>query len=97
MLSDRHKEFSAQATERSKLFNENPSLGYLKDVEAQFKSKGEKRNSGSIPAGLRSADLNSDGYISTEEISKAIDSFFEGDSDFSVEKLNDLIDFFFEQ
>jgi len=96
MISDRQKEFNALATERSNLFNENPSLGYLKDVEAKFKNKGTK-SSTSIPVGIRSADLNSDGYISTDEIAKAIDAFFEGDSDFSVEKLNDLIDFFFEQ
>ena len=96
MIADRQKEFNALATERSNLFNENPSLGYLKDIEAQFKNKGTK-GSGSVPVQLRSADLDSDGYISTSEIAKAIDSFFEGDSDFSVEKLNDLIDFFFEQ
>jgi hypothetical protein len=96
MISDRQKEFNALATERSNLFNENPSLGYLKDVEAKFKNKGSK-SSTSIPLGIRSADANSDGYISTDEIAKAIDAFFEGDSDFSVEKLNDLIDFFFEQ
>ncbi len=96
MIADRQKEFNALATERSNLFNENPSLGYLKDVEAKFKNKGPK-SSGSVPRQLRSADVNSDGYISTDEIAKAIDAFFEGDSDLSVEKLNDLIDFFFEQ
>lgn len=96
MIADRQKEFSALATERSNLFNENPSLGYLKDVEAKFLNKG-KKSSTAIPFQLRSADLNSDGYISTDEIAKAIDAFFEGDSDLSVEKLNDLIDFFFEQ
>ncbi|MCC6837574.1 MAG: hypothetical protein IT234_03440, partial [Bacteroidia bacterium] len=51
----------------------------------------------SIPYTLRPADKNNDGYISTEEITMAIDSFFEGDSIFTVERLNDLIDFFFEQ
>ena len=97
MLADRQKEFEALATERSNLFNENPSLGYLKDVESKFMNKGGTKNSESVPAPLRSADLNSDGLISTEEIARAIDSFFEGDSDLSVEKLNDLIDYFFEQ
>lgn len=97
MIADRQKEFSAAATERSNIFNENPSLGYLKDVEKQFKSKGGSKSSTSLPNSLRPADVNKDGYISTEEIAKAIDSFFEGDSDFTVEKLNDLIDYFFEQ
>lgn len=96
MIADRQKEFETLATERSNLFHENPSLGYLKDVEAEFLSKGGK-SSATVPAQLRPADLNSDGMISAEEIAKAIDSFFEGDSDFTVEKLNDLIDFFFEQ
>ena len=95
MISDKQTEFSAQATERSNLFNENPSLKYLKEVESKFKTKG--KGSSSIPYALKSADLNNDGSISTDEIAKAIDAFFEGDSDFTVEKLNDLIDFFFDQ
>lgn len=99
MLADRQAEFSAQATERSNLFNENPSLKYLKEVEAQSKiaRKNSPKGTSAIPFAIKFADLNSDGYISTEEIAKAIDSFFEGDSEFTVEKLNDLIDFFFEQ
>ncbi len=95
MISDKQLEFSAQATERSNLFNENPSLKYLKEVESKFKPKG--KGTGGIPFALKSADINNDGSISTDEIAKAIDAFFEGDSDFTVEKLNDLIDFFFDQ
>ncbi|MFL5763437.1 MAG: outer membrane beta-barrel protein [Bacteroidia bacterium] len=86
------------ATERSELFNENPSLAYLKDVESKLNNGGGKTgNASSIPYALRPADKNKDGFISADEIAAAIDSFFEGDSDFTVEKLNDLIDFFFEQ
>jgi len=99
MIADQQKQFNAIATERSQLFNENPSLKYLKEVEAKSKSARSKNPKGSntIPLSLKPADLNNDGYISTDEISKAIDAFFEGDSDYTVEKLNDLIDFFFEQ
>ncbi len=99
MIADRQTEFSAQATERSKLFNENPSLKFLQEIEAKSKSarKNNPKGSNSIPLAIRFSDLNKDGYISTDEIAKAIDAFFEGDSDFTVEKLNDLIDFFFEQ
>jgi opacity protein-like surface antigen len=99
MISERQSEYSALATERSNLFNENPSLKYLKEVEAKSKSarKSNPKGGNSIPFALKSADVNNDGFISTDEISKAIDSFFEGDSDFTVEKLNDLIDFFFDQ
>ncbi len=97
MIADKQTQYNAMATERSKLFNENPSLKYLKQVEATQRSGNKPKTGGSIPFALKSADKNNDGYISTEEIGKAIDSFFEGDSDFTVEKLNDLIDFFFEQ
>lgn len=99
MIADRQTQFNAQATERSNLFNENPSLKYLKEVEAKSKSarKANPKGTSNIPFALKSADVNNDGYISTDEIAKAIDLFFEGDSEFTVEKLNDLIDFFFEQ
>ncbi len=99
MIADRQTQFNAQATERSNLFNENPSLKYLKEVEAKSKSarKSNPKGASSIPFAIKFADLNNDGYISTDEIAKAIDAFFEGDSEFTVEKLNDLIDFFFEQ
>ena len=99
MIADRQKSFSEQATERSKLFYENPSLKYLKEVEAKSKiaRKNNPKSAIVIPFAIKSADRDNDGYITTEEIGKAIDSFFEGESDFSVEKINELIDFFFEQ
>ena len=43
------------------------------------------------------ADQNGDGFISSDEITWAIDAFFEGELDFSAAKLHDLIDFFFDQ
>ena len=99
MIADKQTQYNAMATERSKLFNENPSLKFLKEVEAKSLSerKNKPKGSSNIPFALKPADKNNDGYISTDEIGKAIDAFFEGDSDFTVEKLNDLIDFFFEQ
>ena len=42
-------------------------------------------------------DRDGDGFISADEITWAIDAFFEGELDFSAGKLHDLIDFFFEQ
>jgi hypothetical protein len=98
MIADQQASRDSLATERSELFNENPSMSYLKSVDEKVT---EKRKTGSttsnIPASLKSADKNNDGYISSDEITAAIDSFFEGDSDFTVEKLNALIDYFFEQ
>lgn len=99
MIADKQKQFESLATERSQIFNENPSLAYLKDVEAKTRElrKVAPGTQSKIPYALRSADKNNDGYISTDEISATIDAFFVGDSDFTVEKLNQLIDFFFEQ
>jgi outer membrane protein OmpA-like peptidoglycan-associated protein len=51
----------------------------------------------SLPADILPADKDNDGKISTDEITNAIDSFFDGNSEFTVEKINKLIDFFFEQ
>ena len=94
----RQLEWDSLATSRSGGFNDAPSLDYLKQVETQGKDIKQKTGKEvSIPAELQSADINNDGYISAEEIRKTIDMFFEGESDFNVEKINRLIDFFFEQ
>lgn len=94
----RQLEWDSLATERSEGFNVAPSLNYLKQVETKAKDVKEKSGKTTkIPAELQPADINKDGYISAEEITKSIDSFFDGASSFNVEKLNRLIDFFFEQ
>jgi hypothetical protein len=98
MIAEHQAQFDSLATERSQLFNENPSLAYLKDIEAKSaEARKANPNGKDVPYALKPADKNNDGYISTDEITAAIDSFFEGDSYFTVEKLNDLIDYFFEQ
>ncbi len=91
--------FDSLATERSKLLFENPTLAYLSEVEAKSKEahKNDAGGKSKIPVGLQPADTNNDGFISTAEIAGAIDAFFEGDSNFTVEKLNALIDYFFDQ
>lgn len=94
----RQLEWDSLAIERSEGFNIAPSLNYLKQVETKAKDVKEKSGKTTkIPAELQPADINNDGYISAEEITKSIDSFFDGASSFNVEKLNRLIDFFFEQ
>ena len=100
MIADRQSQNDSLATERSEVFNQNPSLSYLKDLDAKAndaRKGGTTAKTNSIPAALKPADKNNDGYISSDEITGAIDSFFDGSSDFTVERLNDLIDFFFEQ
>lgn len=97
-LAKRQLEWETMAQERSEGFNLTPTLSYLQQIEN--KSKENQSKSGKttkIPADFQPADLNKDGYISAQEITKTIDAFFEGDSSFNVEKINKLIDFFFEQ
>lgn len=97
-LAKKQLEWESLSSERSEGFNSAPSLSYLKDVENKAKENQAKTGKASkIPADFVPADINKDGYISAAEITKTIDAFFEGDSSFNVEKLNKLIDFFFEQ
>ena len=56
-------------------------------------AESEKKELGSFTQ----VDRNGDGFISADEITWAIDAFFEGELDFSAAKLHDLIDFFFDQ
>jgi hypothetical protein len=91
-------EWDSLATVRSEAFNQMPTFTYLKEVESkakEVKQKSGKENK--IPDDLKGADLNTDNYISADEITKTIDGFFDGLSDFTVDKINRLIDFFFEQ
>ena len=46
---------------------------------------------------LSPADSNKDGRLSKDEITLAINSFFDGNDNFTVEKLYDLIDYYFDQ
>jgi hypothetical protein len=85
------------AEERSEKFNENPSMNYLKDVEVKTVKDEKKWDYSKVPDALKPADLDKNGYITADEISKTIDGFFEGANDFSVDKINQLIDYFFEQ
>ncbi len=97
-MATRQLLWDSLSTERSEGFNNAPSLAYLKQMEE--KAKADQSKSGkasSIPAELLEADYNKDGIISAAEITKTIDGFFEGENSFNVDKINRLIDFFFEQ
>ena len=50
-----------------------------------------------LPPEIALADKNNNGKISADEIIAIIDNFFDGDSNYTFEKINQLIDFFFEQ
>lgn len=84
--------------DKDEAFNNAPSSSYLEEVEAKAKANQTVTGkTGNIPAEFVEADANKDGYISVTEITKTIDGFFEGNSSFTVDKINKLIDFFFEQ
>ena len=72
------------------------------DVNALYKSTTTGASSTldkklTLPKDLTSMDKNNDGKISANEITKVIDEFFDGESDYTAEKINRIIDFFFEQ
>jgi hypothetical protein len=92
--SSRKDVFSAQ-------FNKKPSAAFMKEVEAMEMEKRKiqdaKKANIPIPYDLRVADWNKDGFITSDEIAKTIDAFFDGSINFSAEQIHRLIDFFFEQ
>lgn len=53
--------------------------------------------SGELPAEFKSADKNKDGAISADEINACIDAFFDDRGDFTPERINKMIDYFFDQ
>jgi hypothetical protein len=82
----------------------NSSSTNSSNASSNSESSGQKSNTnstvnktGAIPADFISADYNRNGVISADEITRAIDEFFEGLNDFTAEKINQLIDYFFEQ
>jgi hypothetical protein len=97
-LARRQLEWDSLSSERSEGFNAAPSMSYLQNIEAKTKEHQVKSGKAAvIPADLVEADYDKDGIISATEITKTIDGFFEGMNSFNVDKINKLIDFFFEQ
>jgi hypothetical protein len=61
--------------------------------EADFADSEPKLSSGDF----HWADLDKNGYISAEEVLHCIDRLFDGDAEFTVEDIQNLIDFYFDQ
>jgi hypothetical protein len=78
------------AVDRSEVFNENPSMQALTNIDKLAK----KHN---LPDKFKSADKNGDGIITSQEITQAIDEFFDGSSNMTIQDINALIDYFFDQ
>jgi hypothetical protein len=56
-----------------------------------------KRSFDEMPEKFKPVDLNSDGYISLEEINIAIDKFFDMQTNLTIDDIHELNDFFFDQ
>lgn len=87
------------ATERNSVFSDTSETGNI--FKGTFFNSNNSSASNELSKELidllNPADCNSDGRISHDEISIAINSFFDGNEDFTVHKLYSLIDFFFDQ
>ena len=70
------------------------------DVKAYFETIGKgyvRKVVTEIPEKFRKLDTDADGYISFEELLKAIDDYFDNKFDLKVEDIYELNNFFFEQ
>jgi hypothetical protein len=86
------------SSKRVGTFMNDPSAASLEKLDTEIKNKKEtKESTSAIPKQFLSADINHDGIISSSEITNILDKFFDGSSDYTVEKINALIDYFFEQ
>ncbi|TND07416.1 MAG: ompa/motb domain protein [Bacteroidetes bacterium] len=87
---------------RDSLFQADPSTATLNRIEKELaggagNTGGTSTSTSKIPEDIRAADKDNNGFIAAAEITKAIDDFFNGEGDWTVEKINRLIDYFFEQ
>ncbi len=68
-----------------------------KEQEKNKSTKTDSTTANCMPAEFVSADYNKDCKVTADEINRVIDSFFDGETDWTVNKINRLIDYFFEQ
>lgn len=64
---------------------------------SERKSTPNAGKGGNVIDEFKFIDKNNDGYISSDEITNAIDNFFDGESQLKSGDINRLIDYFFEQ
>jgi hypothetical protein len=100
-IQKENNQAASRSEASSEEFNKKPSAAFMKEVEAmemeKRKNQDIRKASAPIPYDLRIADWNKDGFITSDEIAKTIDAFFDGSINFSAEQIHRLIDFFFEQ
>lgn len=72
----------------------NEVISYYESLK---EGSGSSKSYTGIPDKFKHVDIDQDGYISHEELQKAIDSLFDLDSKLNVDDIKELQDFFFEQ
>ena len=70
---------------------------YLSTLSNLGAGSGRRMGKVEIPDKFKSLDLDKDGYISFDEVLKAIDAFFDFDTDLTTQDIYELNDFFFAQ
>ena len=88
---------SAMMAERLKIVSSAAGRKEVPKPNRRTLKESDSQNAKNLPEEFRSADINGDGYISTDEITIVIDNFFKGELEYTAERLNKLIDYFFEQ
>lgn len=78
-----------EAIEQSEIYDYYPSLRGYENFRNRF--------NGNIPDKFIAIDTNKDGYISLDEITVALDAFFDFKLDMTMDDIIDLTNFFFEQ
>lgn len=78
-----------EAIEQSEIYDYYPSLRGYENFRNRF--------NGNIPDKFIAIDTNKDGYISLDEITVALDAFFDFKLDMTMEDIIELTNFFFEQ
>lgn len=71
--------------------------GTLSEKTKRIQDENKSVSTSKVPAKFKPVDGNKDGTISAEELTSAIDAYFEGELDLTLEELNELVDYFFEQ
>jgi hypothetical protein len=91
---DTNNSLSRQEAEE---FWAHPNGKQLTTIDKKNESGAKKYDYNKLPPRFRPADKNKDGYISSTEITQAIDEFFDGTSVMTIADINALIDYFFDQ
>jgi hypothetical protein len=93
--ADKQKE--KQRAKEEELWRELEEQAKREEQEKDKATKTDSTATNCMTAEFVSVDYKKDCKITAVEINRGIDSFFDGETDWTVDKINRLIDYFFEQ